>query len=204
MASRTRSNATSSPADRRPEQHRRRHGFHDDLSLSDRTAWRALAGSTTHAISPTDLRTLFDDDPGRGERLTRGGARALSRLLQAPRHRRDAALLLALAEESRLRERIDAMFAGEQINVSEDRSVLHVALRMPREQSLIVDGVDVVAEVHDVLDRMAAFADAVRAGAWRGFTGEPIRNVVNIGIGGSDLGPVMAYEALRHYSRPRA
>ena len=92
------------------------------------------------------------------------------------------------------------MFAGERINVSEDRSVLHVALRMPRERSLIVDGVDVVAEVHEVLDRMASFADAVRSGAWRGFTGRPIRNVVNIGIGGSDLGPVMAYEALRHYS----
>ena len=97
-------------------------------------------------------------------------------------------------------ERIEAMFAGERINVSENRSVLHVALRMPRSASLIVDGVDVVKQVHDVLDRMSAFSERIRSGEWKGHTGKPIRNVVNIGIGGSDLGPVMAYEALRHYS----
>src|SRR5262249_36142934 len=110
------------------------------------------------------------------------------------------ALLLELAGETGLRERIDAMFRGERINVSENRAVLHVALRMPRGESLVVDGVDVVAEVNDVLDRMAESAERVRSGEWKGHTGRPIRNVVNIGIGGSDLGPVMAYEALRHYS----
>ena len=110
-------------------------------------------------------------------------------------------LLLALAEASGLREHIDAMFRGDHINVSEDRAVLHVALRMPRDASLVVDGVDVVREVHGVLDRMRAFCDRVRSGEWTGHTGEPIRNVVNVGIGGSDLGPVMAYEALRHFSR---
>ena len=109
--------------------------------------------------------------------------------------------LVALAEQAGVAERRDAMFAGERINVTEDRSVLHVALRMPRGRSLVVDGVDVVAEVHEVLDRMGAFADAVRSGEWKGATGRPISNVVNIGIGGSDLGPVMAYRALRHYSR---
>ena len=111
------------------------------------------------------------------------------------------ALLLDLAAEGGVADRRDAMFAGERINITEDRSVLHVALRMPRGSVLVVDGVDVVAEVHSVLDRMASLSDAVRSGAWRGFTGAPIRNVVNIGIGGSDLGPVMAYRALRHYSR---
>ena len=112
-------------------------------------------------------------------------------------------LLIELAEQSDLEHRRDMMFSGERINVSEDRSVLHVALRMPKGTSLIVDGVDVVAEVHEVLDRMAAFADRVRSGEWKGHTGKPIRNIVNIGIGGSDLGPVMAYEALRHYIRSR-
>ena len=110
-------------------------------------------------------------------------------------------MLARLAAQSGLAERRAAMFSGDRINVSEDRSVLHVALRMPRGRSVIVDGVDVVAEVHEMLDRMGAFAERVRAGEWRGHTGKPIRNVVNIGIGGSDLGPVMAYEALRHYSR---
>ena len=108
---------------------------------------------------------------------------------------------MALAEQSGLAARTAAMFAGERINVSENRSVLHVALRMPRSASLVVDGVDVVAQVHEVLDRMAAFAERVRTGEWRGHTGRPIRNVVNVGIGGSDLGPVMAYEALRHYTQ---
>ena len=110
-------------------------------------------------------------------------------------------LLVQLAGEAGVAERRDAMFAGERINVTENRSVLHVALRMPRERSLIVDGRDVVADVHEVLDRMAAFADRIRSGEWTGHTGKSITNVVNIGIGGSDLGPVMAYKALRHYSR---
>ncbi len=167
--------------------------------LRARPAWAALA-KHQEAIRDRHLRELFAADPGRGERLTAEGAglyldysknRVLDETLE---------LLLALAEQSGLAGRIAAMFAGERINVSENRSVLHVALRMPKEASLIVDGVDVVAEVHAVLDRMAAFADQVRSGEWRGHTGKPIRNVVNIGIGGSDLGPVMAYEALRHYS----
>ena len=167
--------------------------------LRARPAWAALA-KHQEAIRDRHLRELFAADPGRGERLTAEGAglyldysknRVLDETLE---------LLLALAEQSGLAGRIEAMFAGERINVSENRSVLHVALRMPKEASLIVDGVDVVAEVHAVLDRMAAFADRVRSGEWRGHTGKPIRNVVNIGIGGSDLGPVMAYEALRHYS----
>src|SRR6478672_11748654 len=109
-------------------------------------------------------------------------------------------LLCQLAEESGMPERREAMFRGERINVSEDRPVLHVALRMPRDRSLLVDGVDVVKQVHEVLDRMGDFCERVRGGEWRGHNGKPIRNVINIGIGGSDLGPVMAYEALRHYS----
>jgi glucose-6-phosphate isomerase len=168
--------------------------------LRARPAWAALA-KHYEAIRERHLRELFDADPGRGERLTAEGAglyldysknRVLDETLE---------LLLALAEQSGLAERITAMFTGERINVSENRSVLHVALRMPKGESLVVDGVDVVAQVHDVLERMSAFADRIRAGEWRGHTGRPIRNVVNIGIGGSDLGPVMAYEALRHYSR---
>src|SRR4051812_19993806 len=110
-------------------------------------------------------------------------------------------LLTALTAECGMPERREAMFRGDRINVSENRSVLHVALRMPRERSLVVDGVDVVKQVHETLDRMAAFCERVRSEEWRGHTGKPIRNVVNVGIGGSDLGPVMAYEALRHYSR---
>ncbi len=167
--------------------------------LRARPAWAAL---TAHheAIRKRHLRDLFAEDPQRGERLTADGA---GLYLDYSKNRvldETVGLLVALAEQSGLAERIEAMFAGERINVSEDRSVLHVALRMPREASLFVDGVDVVAEVHAVLDRMAAFAERVRSGQWRGHTGRPIRNVVNIGIGGSDLGPVMAYEALRHYS----
>ena len=172
----------------------------DVLPLSERPAWQALQAH--HAvIAPRHLRELFADDPARGERLA---AEAEGLYLDYSKHRitdDTVALLLQLAEESGLRERIDAMFAGEKINVSEHRSVLHVALRMPRDQQLVVDGVDVVAEVHQVLDRMSAFADEVRDGVWRGHTGKRIRNVVNIGIGGSDLGPVMAYEALRHYTK---
>ena len=162
-------------------------------------AWRALAAHH-EAIWPLDLRALFDADPDRGERLT---ADALGIYLDYSKQLvtdETLALLRALAQERGLRARVHAMFAGERINVSENRSVLHVALRMPRDRSLIVDGDDVVAQVHQVLDRMGSFAESVRAGEWTGFTGRRIRNVVNIGIGGSDLGPVMAYEALRHYS----
>jgi len=172
----------------------------DVLPLSERPAWQALHAH--HAeIAPRHLRELFADDPTRGERLA---AEAEGLYLDYSKHRitdSTVALLLQLAEESGLREHIDAMFAGEKINVSEHRSVLHVALRMPRDQKLVVDGVDVVAEVHQVLDRMSAFADEVRDGVWRGHTGKRIVNIVNIGIGGSDLGPVMAYEALRHYAK---
>jgi glucose-6-phosphate isomerase len=168
-------------------------------ALTARPAWRALQDH--HAqIAPRHLRELFAEDPGRGERLT---SEACGLYLDYSKHRitdETMRLLLALADECGLRERIDAMFAGERINVSENRSVLHVALRAPRGAQLIVEGTDVVAQVHEVLDRMASFADAVRGGQWTGFSGKPIRNVVNIGIGGSDLGPVMAYEALRHCS----
>jgi glucose-6-phosphate isomerase len=168
--------------------------------LRMRPAWQAL-DKHCQEIRGSHLRDLFAQDPSRGERLVAQGA---GLYLDYSKNRIDEqtiVLLVKLAEESRLRERTEAMFAGERINVSENRSVLHVALRMPRGESLIVDGVDVVAQVHEVLDRMSAFAEQVRSGAWKGHTGRPIRNIVNIGIGGSDLGPVMAYEALRHYSR---
>ncbi len=147
------------------------------------------------------LRELFADDETRGQRLTAEGA---GLYLDYSKHRvtdRTLELLLALAEQSRLRERIEAMFTGERINVSENRAVLHVALRMPRSASLLLDGVDVVREVHATLERMSRFCERVRSGEWTGHTGKPIRNVVNIGIGGSDLGPAMAYEALRHFTR---
>ncbi len=167
--------------------------------LRTRPAWRALE---THyqEVSGLHLRDLFAQDPERGERLV---AEAAGLYLDFSKNRitePTVGLLAALAEESGLVERREAMFKGERINVSEDRSVLHVALRMPRDRSLIVEGTDVVRDVHEVLDRMSAFCERVRSGDWRGHTGEPIRAVVNIGIGGSDLGPVMAYEALRHYS----
>jgi len=168
--------------------------------LNERAAWKALAAHHER-IRTAHLRQLFADDPGRGERLT---AEAAGLYLDYSKHRitdETLALLLRLAEESGLRARIEAMFRGERINLTERRAVLHVALRAPRGQSIVVDGADVVPGVHAVLDRMAGFCDRVRAGEWRGHTGRPIRNVVNIGIGGSDLGPVMAYEALRHYSR---
>ena len=168
--------------------------------LRQRPVWRALQDHHGE-ICEVDLKGLFAEDPSRGERLTAEGA---GLYLDYSKNRITAetiALLLRLAEESGLHERTEAMFRGERINVSENRSVLHVALRMPRGESLVVDGVDVVAEVNDVLDRMSAFADRVRSGDWKGHTGKPIRNIINIGIGGSDLGPVMAYEALRHYTR---
>jgi glucose-6-phosphate isomerase len=168
--------------------------------LRARPAWSALERHHEQ-IRDVHLRQLFADDPGRGERMTAQGA---GLYLDYSKNRvtdETLGLLLALAEQSGLAERIEAMFRGDRINVSENRSVLHVALRMPKGASLVVDGVDVVANVHEVLDRMSAFCDRVRSGDWRGHTGKPIRNVINIGIGGSDLGPVMAYEALRHYTR---
>jgi glucose-6-phosphate isomerase len=167
--------------------------------LRDRPAWKALEAHYP-GVRDRHLRRLFAEDPGRGERLT---AEAAGLFLDYSKNRvtdETLKLLVRLAEESGLRERIDAMFRGEKINTTEGRAVLHVALRAPRGQSIVVDGRDVVPEVHTVLDRMAGFADRVRSGAWRGQTGRRIRHVVNIGIGGSDLGPVMAYEALRHYS----
>ena len=168
--------------------------------LLETAAWRAL---TAHhgELAGRHLRELFDADPDRGTRLT---AEAAGLYLDYSKNRitdETVRLLVELASERGLAERRAAMFRGDHINVTEDRPVLHVALRMPRDRSLVVDGADVVKQVHEVLDRMAAFTDRVRGGEWRGHTGEPIRNVINIGIGGSDLGPVMAYEALRHYSR---
>jgi glucose-6-phosphate isomerase len=168
-------------------------------ALTERPAWGALAAhfEKCHA---THLRQLFADDPGRGERLT---AEAAGLYLDYSKNRvtdETIKLLLQLAEECGLRGRIDAMFRGDKINVTENRAVLHVALRAPKGQKILVDGENVVPKVHAVLDRMADFSDRVRSGAWTGHTGKRIRNVVNIGIGGSDLGPVMAYEALRHYS----
>ena len=167
--------------------------------LRDRKAWQAL--ERHHAeIGDRHLRDLFKEDPDRGERLT---AEAVGLYLDYSKNRitdETMRLLIELAEESQVAQRRDAMFRGEHINVSEDRAVLHVALRMPEDASLIVDGSDVVREVHDVLDQMTAFANKVRNGDWTGYTGKRIRNVINVGIGGSDLGPVMAYEALRFYS----
>jgi glucose-6-phosphate isomerase len=167
--------------------------------LTQRAAWKAL--ETHHEkIKNTPLRSLFSDDPQRADRFT---IEAAGLFLDYSKNRitdETRKLLLQLAQESGLRERIDAMFRGEKINITENRAVLHVALRAPKGESIIVDGQDVVPPVHAVLDKMAAFAQRLRSGAWQGYTGKRIRNVVNIGIGGSDLGPVMAYEALRHYS----
>ena len=168
-------------------------------ALTSRQAWKAL-DAHARAIRGVHLRTLFADDPARGERLTAEGA---GLFLDYSKNRvtdETMRLLGRLAEESGLRARIDAMFRGEKINVTENRAVLHVALRAPRGASIVVDGRNVVPDVHAVLDKMAGFADRVRSGEWKGHTGKRIRNVINIGIGGSDLGPVMAYEALRHYS----
>ncbi len=167
---------------------------------SDGPAWRALAAHAG-AVRDVHLRDLFRADPGRGDRLV---AEAAGLYLDYSKQRvsdETLRLLHALAVEVGLAQRTEAMFRGERINVTEDRPALHVALRLPRAASLVVDGVDVVREVHEVLDRMAAFAESVRDGSWVGHTGRPIRNVVNIGIGGSDLGPAMAYGALRAYSR---
>jgi len=168
--------------------------------LRESRAWQALERHHRD-IEGIHLRDLFAADTNRGQRLVADGA---GLHLDFSKHRVTDETMIMLGELARERgveERREAMFAGEHINVSEDRAVLHVALRMPRERSLIVDGVDVVKQVHETLDRMSAFAERLRSGEWTGHTGKPIRNVVNVGIGGSDLGPVMAYEALRHFSR---
>jgi glucose-6-phosphate isomerase len=168
-------------------------------SITQGRAWRALA-EHYQKIKEVHLRDLFAQDPVRGERFS---MEAVGLYLDYSKHRltdETLRLLLALADESGLRGKIDAMFRGDKINLTENRAVLHVALRAPRDKRILVDGQDVVPEVHAVLDKMADFAWRVRSGEWKGYTGKRIRNVVNIGIGGSDLGPVMAYEALRHYS----
>jgi glucose-6-phosphate isomerase len=172
----------------------------EDLEpLAKRKAWKALQ---THYKKVRDLhlRDLFAEDPGRGERMT---AEAAGLFLDYSKNRitdKTLKLLIRLAEESGLQGRIEAMFRGDKINVTEKRAVLHVALRAPQGASILVDGENVVPQVHAVLDKMADFANRLRSGEWKGHTGKPIRNVINIGIGGSDLGPVMAYEALKHYS----
>jgi glucose-6-phosphate isomerase len=168
--------------------------------LTKRSAWQALKANYTK-IRNMHLRKLFADDPKRGERMT---TEAIGIYFDYSKHRitdETLSLLFQLAEESGLRVRIDAMFRGEKINVTEKRAVLHTALRAPKGKSIVVDGEDVVPKVHAVLDKMTGFCNRVRSGEWKGHTGKPIRNVINIGIGGSDLGPVMAYEALRHYSQ---
>src|SRR5262245_19998493 len=171
-------------------------------SLEQHTArptWSSLA-SHYKMVSKLHLRQLFADDPKRGQRMA---LEAVGLYLDYSKNRvtdETLTLLLQLAEKSGLRARIEAMFLGEKINITEKRAVLHVALRAPKGTSILVDGKNVVPEVHSVLDRMADFANRVRSGEWKGHTGKRIRNVVNIGIGGSDLGPVMAYEALRHYT----
>jgi glucose-6-phosphate isomerase len=168
-------------------------------STAKQAAWRSLE-DRQRAMQGLHLRKLFADDPARGERMT---AEAAGVFLDYSKNRIDdetLRLLIELAEESGLRARIDAMFRGDKINVTEDRAALHVALRAPRGASILVDGKNVVPEVYAVLDKMADFAQRIRSGQWKGHTGKRIRNVINIGIGGSDLGPVMAYEALKHYS----
>ena len=168
--------------------------------LSERPAWKALAAHY-QTIRNLHLRQMFAEDPRRGERYT---AEVAGIYLDYSKNRitdETLRLLLRLAEECGLRERIAAMFRGERINATEKRAVLHTVLRAPKTERVIVDGVDVVPGVHAVLERMAALSRQVRSGEWRGHTGKRIRNVISIGIGGSDLGPVMAYEALRHYSQ---
>jgi glucose-6-phosphate isomerase len=168
-------------------------------SKSKRAVWRALEDHHV-TMRGLHLRNLFADDPARGERMT---AEAAGVYLDYSKNRindETLKLLIELAEQAGLRARIDAMFRGEKINVTENRAVLHVALRAPKGASIIVDGQNVVPQVHAMLDKMADFANRVRSGQWKGHSGKRIRNVVNIGIGGSDLGPVMAYEALKYYS----
>ena len=168
--------------------------------LTHLAGWKALQDHCKR-IEKKHLRELFEEDRTRGERLT---LEAVGIYLDYSKNRitdKTLRLLVELAEECGLPDKIAAMFRGDRINATENRAVLHVALRAKRGQRILLDGVDVVPAVHEVLDRMAAFADQVRDGTWRGHTGKRIRHVINIGIGGSDLGPVMAYEALRHYSR---
>jgi len=169
------------------------------MNLHELPAWHSLAAHH-QKIRDLHLRDLFASDPGRGERMA---AEACGLYLDYAKHRvtdETVELLVGLATACGLTERIDAMFRGEKLNVTEGRAVLHVALRAPRSERIVVDGVDVIPEVHGVLDQMAAFCEEIRGGRWKGHTGRPVRNIVNLGIGGSDLGPVMAYEALRHYS----
>jgi glucose-6-phosphate isomerase len=170
------------------------------LPLNQRPAWKALQ-THSEAMKGRHLRELFAADPGRGQRFT---AEANGIFLDYSKNRltdETLKLLIALAEESGLRAKIEAMFRGDKINITENRAVLHVALRAPKDEKIVVDGEDVVPGVHAVLDKMAAFSERVRSGSWKGHTGKRIRNVINIGIGGSDLGPVMAYEALKHSSQ---
>ena len=169
-------------------------------ALTDRKAWKDLAAHAEKMKSAT-IKSLFEADPGRGTRLT---LEAEGLLLDYSKNRIDdetLKLLVALAEEVDLKGRTEAMFRGDKINITENRAVLHIALRAPKDEKIVVDGEDVVPQVHQVLDKMSGFADKIRSGAWKGHTGKPIRNIINIGIGGSDLGPVMAYEALKHFSQ---
>jgi glucose-6-phosphate isomerase len=168
--------------------------------LVQRPAWKALQAHSQE-IQQTNLRALFAADSGRGDKFV---AEAEGLFLDYSKNRitdETLKLLIQLAEESGLQAKVEAMFRGDKINITENRAVLHVALRAPKDEHIFVDGVDVVPEVHAVLDKMSGFADRVRSGEWKGHTGKRIRNVINIGIGGSDLGPVMAYEALKHYSQ---
>jgi glucose-6-phosphate isomerase len=168
-------------------------------SVTERPAWKALVAHH-QKFRDVHLQKLFADDPTRGQRLT---VEAVDLFLDYSKNRvtdETLKLLVQLADESGLRQRIDDMFRGDKINITENRAVLHVALRAPKGASIVVDGENVVAQVHAVLDKMADFSNRVRSGAWKGYTGKRIRNVINVGIGGSDLGPVMAYEALKHYS----
>ena len=174
--------------------------IHTTAPLLDAAGFKALEEDCAK-VRKLHLRQLFAEDPQRSEHFT---LKALGLYFDYSKNRitsETMRLLLELAEQSGLRRHIDAMFAGEKINVTEKRAVLHVALRAPKGEQIIVDGVDVVPEVHAVLDKMAEFSDRIRSGEWKGHTGKRIRNVINIGIGGSDLGPVMAYEALKHYSQ---
>jgi len=168
-------------------------------SSTQRKAWKRLADHYKK-VREVHLRALFAEDPQRSERMA---VQAAGLFLDYSKNRvtdETLKLLMQLAGESGLRERIDAMFSGEKINITENRAVLHVALRAPKEASIVVDGENVVPHVHAVLDRMADFSDRMRAGRWKGHTGKGIVNIINIGIGGSHLGPMMAYEALKHYS----
>ena len=168
--------------------------------LAARPAWKSLAAHAA-AMKSTTLRELFAADPARGTRLN---AEACGLFLDYSKNRvtdETLKLLVVLAEQSGLKQHTEAMFTGEKINTTEDRAVLHIALRAPKSESIKVDGEDVIPLVHDVLDKMTSFANRIRSGEWKGYTGKPIRNIINVGIGGSDLGPVMAYEALKHYSQ---